>query len=237
MLPDLTAYVQPEFWLHISEIIWINVLLSGDNALVIALACRGLPRKQRVWGMVLGAAVAVAMRISFSAIVSSLMAFPFVKLIGGCALLWIAVALLNPDAGGDHADGKVRSSESLLRAVKTIALADVVMSLDNVIAVAAAAGGDHVLLIFGLATSIPLIVAGATLVMFILTRLPILVWAGAGLLGWIAGDVIASDPAVSETHVLGEMDEYKAKAAPIIGAVGVVVAGLFRRRRAAISKV
>jgi YjbE family integral membrane protein len=228
MFAELTAYLQPQYWLHVSEIIWINVLLSGDNALVIALACRSLPRKQRLWGMVIGAAVAVGMRISFSAIVASLMAFPFVKLVGGCALLWIAVALLKPTTG--QGEGDVESSESLLRAVKTIAFADIVMSLDNVIAVAAAAGGDHVLLIFGLATSIPLIVAGATLVMLILTRLPILVWAGAGLLGWIAGDAIATDPALAETRVFAGMGEYKAKIASLLGAVGVVVTGLFVRR-------
>jgi YjbE family integral membrane protein len=235
MYGDLSVYLQPQYWLHVSEIIWINVLLSGDNALVIALACRSLPAKQRFWGLVLGAAVAVAMRISFAAIVSSLMTFPYVKLVGGCALLWIAVVLLNPNGNGEE-DSKVESSDSLLRAVKTIALADVIMSLDNVIAVAAAAGGDHVLLIFGLATSIPLIVAGATLIMLILARLPILVWAGAGLLGWIAGDTIATDPVLADTHIFGEMDMYKDKVASILGTVGVVAVGLFRRRRTPISE-
>ncbi len=233
---DLSAYFEPQYLLRVSEIIWINILLSGDNALVIALACRSLPVRQRFWGMTIGAAVAVAMRIGFASIVSSLMDFPYVKLVGGCALLWIAISLLDTKQDSGHADPQIESSESLLRAIKTIALADIIMSLDNVIAVAAAADGDHTLLIFGLVISVPLIVAGATLTMMVLTRLPILVWAGAGLLGWIAGDVVVSDPVVNDNaEILGELKHGKNELGPFLGAAGVLMTGLLKRWRAQVA--
>ncbi len=233
---DLSAFLEPQYLLRVSEIIWINILLSGDNALVIALACRSLPPQQRFWGMTIGAAVAVAMRIGFASIVTNLMTFPYVKLVGGCALLWIAISLLDTEQNGGPGDRQIESSDSLLRAIKTIALADVIMSLDNVIAVAAAAGGDHSLLVFGLAISVPLIVAGATLTMLVLTRLPILVWAGAGLLGWIAGDVVVSDPVITENaEMLGGLEHRKNEIGPFLGAVGVVATGLIRRWRAQVA--
>jgi YjbE family integral membrane protein len=229
---DLSAYLDPQYLLRVSEIIWINILLSGDNAVVIALACRSLPARQRFWGLTLGAAVAVGMRIGFSAIVTSLMDLPYVKLIGGCALLWIAVSLLSQNEQ-ENGGPQIESSDNLLRAIKTIAVADLVMSLDNVIAVAAAAGGDRSLLIFGLAISVPLIVAGATVVMFVLARLPVLVWAGAGLLGWIAGDVVVSDSIVADNaELLGSaLDHRKEEVFPILGAAGVIATGLFQRWR------
>jgi YjbE family integral membrane protein len=167
--------------------------LSGDNALVVALACRGLEPRQRFWGMVLGAAAAVVLRIIFTAIVATVMELPYLKLAGGLALIVIAAKLLVP-VGKD--EDRVKSASHLWAAVQIVVVADIVMSLDNVIAVAAAANGSVPLLILGLASSIPLIVAGAALIMVLLDRLPILVWAGAALLGWIAGDVIATDPAV-----------------------------------------
>ncbi len=184
---------QPQFWVALTKIIWINVLLSGDNALVIALACRGLQPRQRVWGMVLGAGVAVLLRVIFTGIVATLMELPFLKLIGGLALLYIAAKLLVPEK--EDEDG-VQAAAHLWAAVRIVAVADIIMSLDNVIAVAAAANGSIVLMVLGLAISIPMIVAGAALIMALLDRLPILVWIGAALLGWIAGDVIATDPAV-----------------------------------------
>jgi len=184
---------QPAFWLAVGKIIWVNVLLSGDNALVIALACRGLQPRQRLWGMVLGAGVAVVLRIIFTAIVVTLMELPYLKLVGGLALIVIAAKLLVP-AQEDEAG--VESASHLWAAVQIVVVADIVMSLDNVIAVAAAANGSVPLLILGLAISVPLIVAGAALIMTLLDRLPILIWAGAALLGWIAGDVIATDPAI-----------------------------------------
>jgi YjbE family integral membrane protein len=184
---------QPAFWVAVGKIIWINVLLSGDNALVIALACRGLEPRHRLWGMILGAGAAVILRIIFTGIVASLMELPYLKLVGGLALIVIAAKLLVPEQ--EDEDG-VESASHLWAAVQIVVVADIVMSLDNVIAVAAAANGSVPLLILGLAISVPLIVAGAALIMALLTRLPVLVWAGAALLGWIAGEVIATDPAV-----------------------------------------
>ena len=182
----------PAFWLAVGKIIWINVLLSGDNALVIAMACRGLAPRQRLWGMAIGAGIAVVLLIVFTGIVAKLMALPYLKLVGGMALLVIAAKLLVPEEEGDD----VTAGTSLWHAVRIVVIADIVMSLDNVIAVAAAANGQLSLLILGLAISIPMIIAGAALIMMVLDRFPILVWLGATLLGWIAGDVMASDAAV-----------------------------------------
>ena len=184
---------QAAFWVAVGKIIWINVLLSGDNALVIALACRGLAPRQRLWGMVFGAAAAVILRIIFTGIVATLMELPYLKLVGGLALIVIAAKLLVPEPEDEDS---VQSASHLWAAVQIVVVADIVMSLDNVIAVAAAANGSVPLLILGLAISVPLIVAGAALIMALLEKMPILVWAGAALLGWIAGDVIATDPAV-----------------------------------------
>jgi YjbE family integral membrane protein len=184
---------RPAFWLAVGKIIWINVLLSGDNALVIALACRGLHPKQRMWGMIIGAGIAVVLLILFTGIVATLMVLPYLKLIGGLALLAIAAKLLVPEDSGDD----VTEGTNLWHAVRIVVIADIVMSLDNVIAVAAAADGQLPLLILGLAISIPMIIAGAALIMMILDKLPILVWLGAALLGWIGGDVIATDPAIA----------------------------------------
>ena len=190
---------EPTFWIAVGKIIWINILLSGDNALVIALACRGLKPRHRLWGMVLGAGAAVLLRIIFTGIVVSLMALPYLKLVGGLALIVIAAKLLVPD--NDEED--VESASHLWQAVQIVVVADIIMSLDNVIAVAAAANGSVPLLVLGLAVSVPLIVAGAALIMALLSKLPILVWAGAALLGWIAGEVIATDPGVEpKLHIL-----------------------------------
>lgn len=180
--------------LKIFEIIWINIVLSGDNALVIALACRALPERQRAIGVALGALVAVVMRIVFTVAVHSLLMMPWLRVIGGVLLLWIAVKLLLDDAAGDD---DVTASASLWKAVQIVALADIVMSLDNVLAIAAIAHGDVTLIVAGLIISIPLVVFGASVVTALLTRFPLLVWAGAGLLGWIAGDLIASDGAAA----------------------------------------
>jgi YjbE family integral membrane protein len=183
----------PHFWVNLSKIIWINILLSGDNALVVAMACRGLAPRQRFWGMVLGTAAAVLLRILFTVVIATVMGLPYLKLVAGLALVVIAAKLLvrpEPESEG------VGSASHLWAAVQIVVVADIVMSLDNVIAVAAAADGSILLLIFGLASSIPLIIAGAALIMALLSMLPILIWAGSALLGWIAGDVIATDPAV-----------------------------------------
>src|ERR1700723_482676 len=182
----------PAFWLAVGKIIWINVLLSGDNALVIAMACRGLHGRHRLWGMIIGAGIAVVLLIAFTGIVVTLMALPYLKLAGGLALLVIAAKLLVPE----DENNEVAAGATLWQAIRIVVVADIIMSLDNVIAVAAAANGELPLLILGLAISIPMIIAGAALIMMVLDRLPILVWLGAILLGWIAGGVIATDPAV-----------------------------------------
>jgi YjbE family integral membrane protein len=240
----------PAFWLAVGKIIWINVLLSGDNALVIAMACRGLAPRQRLWGMVIGAGIAVVLLIAFTGIVAKLILLPYLKLVGGIALFVIAAKLLVPEEEGDD----VTAGTSLWHAIRIVVIADIVMSLDNVIAVAAAANGQMSLLILGLAVSIPMIIAGAALIMMVLDRFPILIWLGATLLGWIAGDVIASDPAVQPLlkklldgqiglnldatsavfgvsphfSLDGDLVEYLAS---ILGAIGVLVVGSIWRRR------
>ncbi len=240
----------PAFWLAVGKIIWINVLLSGDNALVIAMACRGLAPRQRLWGMVIGAGIAVVLLIAFTGIVAKLILLPYLKLVGGIALFVIAAKLLVPEEEGDD----VTAGTSLWHAIRIVVIADIVMSLDNVIAVAAAANGQMSLLILGLAVSIPMIIAGAALIMMVLDRFPILIWLGATLLGWIAGDVIETDPAVQPLlkklldgqiglnldassavfgvsphfSLDGDLVEYLAS---ILGAIGVLVVGSIWRRR------
>jgi YjbE family integral membrane protein len=251
LLTQFQADLQsPTFWLAVGKIIWINVLLSGDNALVIAMACRGLAPRQRVWGMTIGAGIAVILLIAFTGIVAKLMVLPYLKLVGGLALLVIAAKLLVPEGEGDD----VTAGTSLWHAIRIVVIADIVMSLDNVIAVAAAANGELPLLILGLAVSIPMIIAGAALIMLVLDRFPILIWLGATLLGWLAGDVIATDPADHpllqrildgqialnfdatssifnwSPHIRldGDVDEYLCS---ILGAVTVLVVGSIWRRR------
>jgi YjbE family integral membrane protein len=218
---------EPGFWLAVLQIIWIDILLSGDNAVVIALACRKLPPRQRMWGLVLGTMVAVTLRVVFTGVVTTMMSMPYVKLIGGALLLWIAIKLLGPE--DNDKNGQIEPVDSLWRAVRIVAVADVVMSLDNIIAIAAAARGSYALLMFGLACSIPLIMAGAALVIALLERFPIVVWAGAALLGWIAGEIIAMDPLLT-----GHLDPAMAHkvwiAGATLGALLVVVVGLLRRR-------
>lgn len=183
-----------QFWIGLAQIVWIDLLLSGDNAVVIALACRGLPEKQRKWGILLGAGAAVGLRIIFALIITYMLAVPFLKLAGGLLLLWIAVKLVVGEEGEAH--GNMQETDSLWKAVRTVAIADAVMSLDNVLAIAAASHGNVWLFIFGLALTIPLIIFGSTLILGIIERFPIFVWAGAALLGWIAGDMLLNDPIV-----------------------------------------
>jgi len=175
------------------QIVWIDLLLSGDNAIVIALACRNLPEKQRRIGMVLGAGVAIGLRIIFAILISWLLGVPFLKLIGGLLLLWIGVKLA---MGEDEAHEAVDGSAQLWGAVRTIAIADAVMSLDNVLAISAASHGNIWLFTFGLLLSIPLIVFGSQLITSIIERFPVFIWLGAALLGWIAGQMIVQDTAI-----------------------------------------
>jgi len=216
----------PAYMLAVGQIIWIDLLLSGDNAVVIALACRSLPDRQRRWGLLLGTGAAIGLRVFFALIISQVMQVPFLMSLGGVLLLWIAVKLLR---GEESEERDVAASEKLWQAIKTIAMADAVMSLDNVVAISAASKGDYWLFIFGLAVSIPLIIAGATLISEIVRRFPIFVWAGAALLGWISGEMLSKDPGLHELG-LPQSDALHYGAA-IIGAAIVVAAGLYFRRR------
>lgn len=182
-----------QFWVSLLQIIWIDLLLSGDNAVVIALACRQLPAKQRKVGIWLGASAAIGLRIIFALVVTYLLLVPYLKIVGGLLLLWIAVKLA---VGEEEAHADIDGGTSLWQAVRTIAIADAVMSLDNVIAIAAASRGHPELFIFGLLLSIPLIIMGAQFLTTIIQRFPILIWLGAGLLGWIAAEMILGDIAV-----------------------------------------
>ena len=225
------SFATAPFWIALGQIIWINVLLSGDNAVVIALACRTLPSRQRFWGILLGAGAAVLLRVFFTIVIAQVMAIPFLKVAGGLLLLWIAVKLILPN--DDHAEGSVKAGDTLLRAVWLVTVADIVMSLDNVIAIAAAAQNNFALILIGLGVSVPMIVAGAALIMAVLEKFPILVWAGAALLGWIVGEVIATDPAILPHLVarFGEDGAYKVEiAAAVVGAILVLLVGGFWRR-------
>ena len=238
---------QPSFWLAVGKIIWINVLLSGDNALVIAMACRGLHGRSRLWGMIIGAGIAVVLLIGFTGIVATLMSLPYLKLIGGLALIVIAAKLLVPEDENDE----IAAGTTLWHAVRIVVIADIIMSLDNVIAVAAAANGQLSLLVTGLAVSIPMIIAGAALIMLVLDRFPVLIWIGAMLLGWIAGGVIVSDPidetlfhnllnghisieatstilGASHFNLDGDLVDFVASA---LGAIVVLITGTIWRRR------
>jgi YjbE family integral membrane protein len=220
------------FWIAVLQITYIDMLLSGDNAVVIAMACRGLPPRQRFWGVVIGAGAAVILRIIFTSAIAQLMLLPYLKLVGGFALIYIAAKLILPEKADKD---EVEAVAHLWRAVRIVVVADVVMSLDNIIAIAAAARGNLLLLTIGLVLSIPLIIAGAALIMAVLDRFPILVWAGAALLGWIAGGVVATDPAVLRyvTRAFGEkLAGQLEPAAAGAGAMLVIAAGgLCRHRR------
>lgn len=224
----------PTTIINILRIIGIDIVLAGDNAVVIALACRSLPPKQRMAGIILGAGVAVLLRIFFTVVIQFLLEVQYLKLIGGVLLFWIAIKLLTSEEGKE--DG-VKSGSSLIEAVRIVAIADLVMSLDNMLAIAAASGGNTYLIIFGLALSIPLVVAGSTLIMTLLTRFPILVWAGAALLGWIAGELIATEPVLRPaieglSQAFQSSPKIIARAFEVIGAGAVLVTGWLIARRA-----
>jgi YjbE family integral membrane protein len=206
------------------EIIWVNILLSGDNAVVIALACRSLPDGQRQKAVLLGAGAAVVLRIIFTLMTTALMGLPWVKLIGGLVLLWIAIKLLVPE----DEDPDIAAHNSLWKAVQTVAIADVVMSLDNVIAIAAVAKGNWNLIIFGLLVSIPLVVFGSQLIMKIMNRYPIVIWLGAALLGYVAAEIMIEDTVVAGLFA-GKYAHWIAEA---LGVFIVLFLGfLFRRKK------
>ena len=220
------ALATPEFWLGLGTIVWFNIILSGDNAVVIALAARSLPSRQKKRAIVWGAGAAVVLRIVLTIVAVALLQFPYLKLVGAAALLWIAVQLIVPD----QSDGdEVQSTPSMLAAIRTILIADLVMSTDNVLAVAAVARDSNLLLTLGLVISIPLVVFGAALLMKLMERYPLIITLGAAVLGWTAGDMGVTDPAVAEW--VADEAAWLHWAAPAVGAVLVVAVGMWLAKR------
>ncbi|MGB3836452.1 TerC family protein [Castellaniella sp.] len=219
-------FIETLHWGAVFQIIIIDILLGGDNAVVIALACRNLEHKQRMQGILWGTAGAIILRVVLIAFALTLLSVPFLKLVGGLLLLWIGMKLLLPE---DHGHDKIKGGASVLAAVKTIIIADFVMSLDNVIAIAGAAQNAHVdhqigLVIFGLLVSVPIIVWGSTLVLKLIDRFPVVVTLGAALLGWIAGGMLISDVFVVEHW--GQAPAMWKIIAEIVGALLVVGGGM-----------
>ena len=191
MLEELASQA---FWLGLAKIIGVNIVLSGDNAVVIALAARSLPPKQQKAAILWGSGAAIVMRIVLTIFAVKLLALPWLKLIGGALLFWIGIKLLVPEDDEEN----ISASDNLAAAIKTILIADLVMSLDNVIAVAAAAGGSMTLLVLGLAISIPLVIVGATLLLKLMERYPVIITIGAALIGFVAGEMLVTDPALKD---------------------------------------
>ena len=223
-------FTDPEFWIALIQIIGVNIVLSGDNAVVIALAARGLPPDQQKRAIAWGSGAAVVMRIILTAVAVELLRLPYLKLVGAGLLLWIAVQLMLPEDDEDEGNNAV---SGMAAAIKTILLADLVMSLDNVIGVAAAAKGNITLLIIGLAISIPLVIFASRLLLVLMERFPIIITIGAALLGWVAGDMAVTDPVDKPWVDLNAA--FLHWGAPLVCAIGVVVLGkwLAARKRAA----
>jgi YjbE family integral membrane protein len=186
--------MDPQFWARVVGIIVIDLTLAGDNALVIALAVRTLPKRQQFWGRIWGTGGAVGLRLLFIAIATILLRVPFLQLVGGLLLLWIAFKLVRQQGGTEAAEGHVRHGSSLREAIWIIILADAVMSLDNVLAVAAAAHGDMTLVVFGIALSLPIVVWGSGLLAVLMNRFMWIIWLGGGILGYVAGEMILKEP-------------------------------------------
>jgi len=227
------------FWLGLAKIIGVNVVLSGDNAVVIALAARSLPARQQKQAILWGAGAAVVLRIILTVFAVALLSLPWLKIVGSLLLFWIGIKLLVPEDGGDD----INASDNLIAAIKTILIADLVMSLDNVIAVAAAAQGSYLLLILGLAISIPLVVFGATLLVHLMERYPVIITIGAALIGMVAGEMLVTDPALADWMAQfgiqyndGNPTYGELKLTLVFGAIGaavVVVWGLWLAKRQA----
>jgi YjbE family integral membrane protein len=234
MLEELATQA---FWVGLLKIIGVNVVLSGDNAVVIALAARSLPPKQQKMAILWGAGAAVVLRIILTIFAVALLSLPWLKIVGSLLLFWIGIKLLVPEEGGDD----INASDNLIAAIKTILIADLVMSLDNVIAVAAAAKGSYLLLILGLAISIPLVVFGATLLVHLMERYPVIITIGAALIGMVAGEMLVTDPALAGWMAGvgiqfndGQPTIGEVKLALVAGAIGaavVVVWGLWLAKR------
>jgi YjbE family integral membrane protein len=226
-MPELST--DPSFWIGLGQIILVNIVLSGDNAVVIALAARSLPEAQRKLAVIWGSAAAILMRVALTLVALELLRQPYLKLIGSGLLFWIALQLMIP---GEDSREKIGGRDHLFAAIRTILLADLLMSLDNVIAVAAAAKGDTTLLIIGLAISIPLVVFGSTLVLRLMDRLPVVIELGAALLGCVAGEMLVTDPvlepwfAATEVFWLGDV-------IPLLAGILVLVVGQWLAARKA----
>ena len=216
----LEALLTPESWAALLKIIGINIVLSGDNAVVIALACRSLPEKQRKLGVLFGSAGAIILRIILTFFAVYLMNLPYLKIVGALLLLWIGIKLILPEDG--HGEN-ISANDNLVAAVRTIIIADLVMSLDNVIGVAAAANGNIPLIVIGLLISIPIIIFGSTLIMKIMDRFPIIITIGGGLLGYVAGEMAVTDSAIAGwiEHHVPSLHTWL----PILGAAFVVAMG------------
>ena len=234
----MEEFLTAHFWVAVGQIIMIDILLGGDNAVVIALACRGLPPAQRTKGIIWGTVGAIVLRVILIAFELALQQIPFIKLVGALLLLWIGVKLIAPEDEGDH--GNIQGSDKLWGAVKTVIIADLVMSVDNVIAIAGAAqnAGDHSLLlvVLGLLISIPIIVWGSQLVIKLMERYPFIITAGGMLLGWIAGGMLVTDPAFANPDKLMWMPKLPQTdtlryAASIAGALLVLVVGKWMASR------
>ena len=222
-------FASTAFWAALGSIILANILLSGDNAVVIAMAARSLPPHQQKKAIFFGSAAAIVLRVVLTLIAVEMLKWPLLKIIGGVLLVYIGVTLLLEDDGGGH-DG-AQTNTGLMTAIRTILIADLVMSLDNVLAVAAAAKGNTVLLVLGLGISVPLIIFGSTLLLKVMERFPIIITLGAALLGFLAGEMVFSDPAV--TARFGEQSHLVLNSAGAAGALLVVALGKFLQRRQA----
>ncbi len=219
----MEAFATPEFWVALGQIILINIVLSGDNAVVIALACRSLPAHQQKKAILFGSVGAIVLRIVLTFFAVYLLTLPYLKLIGAALLLWIGVGLLKGDDGEEHLEGH----SNLAAAIKTIVVADLVMSLDNVIGVAAAAKGNVVLLVVGLIISIPLIIFGSALLLKIMGRFPVIITLGAALLGWVAGEMALSDPSIHDSVEAIPHQFHLHEVVPLLGAAAVVLVGKY----------
>ena len=217
--------LDPLFWTALLKIIGVNIILSGDNAVVIALAARSLPAHQQKRAIIWGSGAAIIMRIVLTAFAVALLQFPYLKIVGAVLLVWIGIKLLVPDDGEEH----IASHENLGAAIKTILIADLVMSVDNVIAVAAAAKDNVTLLILGLAISIPLIIFASTLLLKLMERFPIIITVGAGLLGFVAGEMAITDPI--NKHWIEQHAAWMEYVVPVAGALLVVLVGTQIARR------
>jgi YjbE family integral membrane protein len=221
----------PEFWVAVAQIIVIDLLLAGDNAVVIALACRNLPPELQKKGVFWGVVGAIALRVGLTAFAATLLTLPWLKIVGAIALLWIGVKLLTPHEDGGH---EIEGKHDLWGAVRTVIVADFVMSLDNVIGVAGAAKGNLTLLVFGLVVSIPLVVVGSKLILGLIARYPVVITFGGALLGWIAGDLVSDDPAAE--GIMKSLPSWATYAFAAAGAAFVVVVAkwlTWRQRRPA----